>query len=297
MMRPARSNLLLFVAVLASISCPAGAEFTVGVSFNDPAGAFTSHHGSIAATLAAAGERWGRHLGGSAHIDVRVEFDPTIATSTGRSATSGFVGTDGVTSFFEQGVAYELRTGIDLNGPEPDAFVTIGTGYLGSLWYETDLQNRTGNLPADRVDAYSVFLHEFGHILAFNGWLDAVTGAASTPYLSPFDAFVAPSGGGLAFIGPEAMSLHGGPVPLTAGNLYHLGNEPPGPGAELGSDLMTGLSFLAGRRYSLSDLDLAIASDVGLSVVRPVPEPGSVVLIALGIAGLATLRRRLTSAR
>ena len=48
-------------------------------------------------------------------------------------------------------------------------------------------------VPANRTDARSVFLHEFGHAFAFNGWRDGQTGALPGSYQSTFDCLVTTS--------------------------------------------------------------------------------------------------------
>ncbi len=40
--------------------------------------------------------------------------------------TSGFVRNDGTCDIFEQGAAYEIRTGIDPNGATPDVRIRVG---------------------------------------------------------------------------------------------------------------------------------------------------------------------------
>jgi hypothetical protein len=69
------------------------------------------------------------------------------------------------------------------------------------------------------------------------------------------------------FTGLNAEDVFGGPVPLTIGNLYHVGN-PSGPGAGLEvypGDLMNGNIFYRGTRYDISTLDAAIFADLGLT--------------------------------
>lgn len=291
---------LVLPCLVTSLIFPviAHAAFEVGVSFNDPGAKYTSYYSPIIANLQAAGADWAAHIAGSGTIDVQINFDPALATSTGQSSTSGFISSDGNFSYFEQGAAYKIRTGIDLNGDAPDATLTLGTDYLAnSLWFDTAPTNRSGALQAQSVDAYSVFLHEMGHILAFNGWLDPQTAAVTTSYLSPFDELVQTDGSNFFFTGAESMKLTGNPIPLTSGNLFHVGNLAPGPGSEFADDLMNGLQLKAGHRYGLSSLDLAMASDIGLSVIAPVPEPRSVILMSLGAAlfawkSLRPLKRR-----
>jgi hypothetical protein len=55
-----------------------------------------------------------------------------------------------------------------------------------------------------------------------------------------------------------------GPVPITYGNPFHLGNNSPRPGSDLIPDLMNGVVYYYQTRYDISALDLAIAKDAGV---------------------------------
>jgi hypothetical protein len=55
-----------------------------------------------------------------------------------------------------------------------------------------------------------------------------------------------------------------GPVPLTIGNIYHVGNDAGHPGSDLANDLMNGVVGLVGKSPGPSLLDLAIFEDVGV---------------------------------
>jgi hypothetical protein len=66
----------------------------------------------------------------------------------------------------------------------------------------------------------------------------------------------------LAFTGPSATALYGGPVPLTVGSYAHLGNPAPLPGTDLIPDLMNGVAFTRGTRYHITPLDLAMLRDL-----------------------------------
>lgn len=59
------------------------------------------------------------------------------------------------------------------------------------------------------------------------------------------------------------------PETRAALGLVHVGNL-PGPGAGLVPDLMNGVQFDRGTRYTVSSTDLDILSDVGVGVVAGV---------------------------
>ena len=183
--------------------------------------------------------------------------------------TSAFVNNiDGI-NVYEQGVASEIRTGSDPNGALPDLYLKFEPSYLtGELWFDPDPQTRTTLVPSNKTDAYSVILHELAHAIGFNGWHNETTGAVpgSPQYESTFDQWETFDGTNLYFNGPMAELAYGGPVPITFGDNFHVGNAPPRPGSELIPDLMNGVVFNRGARYEISPLDLAILADAGVAV-------------------------------
>ncbi|MBC8142059.1 MAG: hypothetical protein H7Y38_11535 [Armatimonadetes bacterium] len=148
----------------------------------------------------------------------------------------------------------------------------------------------------DRTDAYSFFLHETGHALSFNGFRDFGTGQLTGNFQSIFDQFVELvdiDGDDVPFFnGDAAVAEYGGLVPLTFGNLYHVGNGSPLPGDDLIPDMMNGVVYFRGTRYDISALDLAIASDAGLPLAPVVvPESGSFALLLPALALIVRWRK------
>lgn len=240
----------------------------IEVAFNDPGGNFTSFYPAITDHTKAAGAAWGEFLdvNPAATIQVLIGFDPGTPTATGGSTITRFLGTQDGLDIFEQGMTDELRTGIDPNGATQDVDFTFGTSYLeDDLWFDPDPFARleSVSVPADRVDAQSVFLHEFGHAIFMNGFHDETNGTLPGNSASPFDAFVVFDGQNLFFTGSEAVSNFGANVPLTFGNSKHVGNAADSgrPGSDLVPDLMNGVVFELGTRYDISALDLAILAD------------------------------------
>ena len=287
---------------------PLAVQAGVEVHYGDPSGLYAHQYADIQRVAAAAAQDWMSHfllpefVSTAPTISVQINFAP-IATATGRSTVASQVGvTAAGLQLFEQGAAYELTTGIDPNGDAFDVEITLGNnGYLQhELWFDPDPLQRLDAVPQDRTDAYSVFLHEFGHAFGFNGWRDGLTGALPGNYLSTFDALVGDlnePGGYLSFGGLHAVGLYGTPVPLTQGLYGHLGNWGPLAGAGLQADLMNGLSFVRGSRYEISALNLAVLRDLGLNIApdaapSAVPEPGSLLLALVALAMLLTARQR-----
>ncbi len=288
---------LLFCAAAG----PAAAQ--ISVVFDDPGSSYSAYYADLQRLTVAAGSAWTNHFAppqAGAALTVQISF-ATIATSSGHSLASAWVGTGSAgQALYEQGAAFEWRTGVDANGAAPDIQINIGSsGFLqNELWFDPDPLRMASAVPTDRTDAFSVLLHEWGHAFAFNGWLDGNSGQAPGNYASSFDALVAPAQGAegttLYFSAPQAAGLYGGAVPLTFGNYAHLGNSGARGGAGLIPDLMNGEGFYRGTRYEISALDLAIMADVGLpmAAVTSVPEPGSAALLLAGLWAVVGVARR-----
>jgi hypothetical protein len=142
--------------------------------------------------------------------------------------------------------------------------------YFKTLWFDPDPKTRKAPVPRDKLDALSIFLHELGHAMGFNGFMDPSTGAFSGKCVSTYDRWVARSGTEYFFNGPAAVKLHGHSIPLArrTNNYHHLGDNVPGVDPRLRYDLMNGVFMEYGRRYTISPLDVAILEDCGLPVKR-----------------------------
>lgn len=300
-MAPTHLRLLktLLAAGAAAALQPAHAVVSIEVVFDDPAALYGAYYGDIQRNLVAAGDDWLSHFSAPASntvLTVSVGF-VAINTANGGSVSSSFVRSQAGINIFEQGAAAELRTGIDPNGTAADISFNIGiNGYLQTeLWFDPTPANLNDDVvPANKTDARSVLLHEFGHALGFNGWRNGSTGALPGDYASTFDAYTAltstPAGNLVVFTGPAAVALYGGAVPITAGNYTHLGNNLPLAGVDLIPDLMNGVVYYRGSRYTISALDLAILQDVGLPVTA-VPEPAGAALLLAGLGVVAWAAR------
>ncbi len=280
-------SILLFGLCAGSAS----GDIQVDVNFIDPSNLFSDLYSTIDSHAKAAGARWGSNFSGNTSLQLEVVFSDSIPRATGGSVTSAFVANRGGFNIFEQGVGAEIRTGTDPNGASPDLRFTFNSNYLrNELWFDSNPFTRVAIVPSNRTDAVSVFLHEFGHAIAFNGWQDSFNGTYPGDYKSNFDERKTFNGNDFFFNGSSATSLYGGPVPVTFGNATHLGNDAPRPGSDLIPDLMNGVVFNRGTRYDISPLDLAILSDTGFTITS-VPEPNSIascliVAILFGIYGM-----------
>jgi hypothetical protein len=284
---------------LAMLSPPVHAAAVYTVSFDDPAGNFSSYYSQISSHVQAAGANWNNYLAGqSVSIDLLVTFNPLLPTLTGNSVTSSFVRNTGIFDVFQDGAAAELLTGIDPNGAAADGIISFGTAYLtNELWFDPDPLARLVPVPVGMTDAQSSILHELGHIFGFSGFRNPVNGQPpANNDISAFDQHVVFDGSDLFFTGPRAGAIYGAPLPLTSGNYTHVGNNAPRPGADLLPDLMNGVVFFRGSRYDISPLDVAILADTGVPISE-VPGPPSLLLLATGLIGSLVMRRRRNPSR
>ena len=280
-------GMMLSAACCTWTATPCRADpFQVAVSFNDQAGTYSAYYSEIVAGVQAAGADWAGHIANtSGTLRIQVNFDNEPTASAG-SVSTEYVGTDGANNFFRQGALARVLDGYSAPGSSYDAVLNIGSNYLANtLWFDPNPTLRTAPIPTDKIDAESVFIHEFTHMLVFNGFQNQTNGTYQDNGKSTFDRYTQFDGSNFYFDGSRAEALYGGPVPLTYGNIYHVGNNAPRPGSDLIPDLMNGVVSNYQTRYDLSALDLAMAADTGVPIITPaaVPEPGSMILACVGL--------------
>jgi len=266
MQRLARSSAVIALMAVSLVGVQTHAAINYSIAFDDPTNALNATVRPLLESHAiAAGERWANFLIGDAAVEVVIRTNAAIPFAEGSSVTSSFVEINGTFNVFEQGMTAELRTGVDPNGADYDVLIEINPAYVyDELWFDPDPVARTAVVDVNRTDAMSTFLHEFGHALGFNGWINATTGTYPGDYQSTYDEQINFDGQNFFATGPAATALYGGPVPLTFGNASHVANFSPRPGEDLILDVMNGLVFYRGTRYEISPLDLAILNDAGV---------------------------------
>ena len=212
-------------------------------------------------------------ISGPRHIEVIVRFNPTQFRGSGRSLTTAFVRKIGNYNLFEQAVAKELRDGKDTNGSEYDVEFNFDPKYLRDIiWFDPDPSKRIAQVPKDRLDSVTFFAHEFGHALAFNGWINPETGILPSNSRSTWDYYTRFDGKNWTFIGPTSLKLYGNPIPLSRvqNNYHHYGNPKdsgaPGTSEIFLNGLMNGVLFEHGKRYHVSMVDIALIKDCGVKV-------------------------------
>jgi hypothetical protein len=293
----ARVLRLILAAGAISLSAASHAQVQFPVTFDASASNLTStERTQITSHVQAAGADWIQYvlINGSRSIEVEIIIDETIPFGNGSSVSSGFVGVN-VRDMFEQGAAAELRTGVDPNGATVDVRFKFNTDYLrNELWFDPNPRLRIDPVPINRTDAMSVFLHEFGHTFAYNGFNDLNSGLPQPAFWSTFDQWIIPRPSTTArnlFSGPRARAVFGSNPDLTTGNIFHWtnsgllrqavannGGEPISMDADqaaalraneadsaLIDELMNGVVFFRGTRYRISALDRAVLDDVGIA--------------------------------
>lgn len=242
---------------------------------------FTEVGDDVQRVALAAAQEWGRHFkpieGIVPALDIVIAFESLGFTAAyAASETTVYIQEKEGLLIFEEGAAYEIRTGIDPNGSHPDIRITLNTAFLdGLFWFDPDPESRFAPVPQDGTvfDFYSIILHELQHALGMHGDLQE-SGERWDNSISLYDQLVERGDQGLLyFTGESARSVFGAPVPLTRGNYRHVGNR-QGAGKDLVSDLMHSPTDCAQNgRCNLSRLDLAILRDLGLPVLHDLPLP------------------------
>jgi hypothetical protein len=261
---------------------PTSAQFpgiTFQFVFDDPDHQFDAFP-LLGPDLDAAGQILSGLLGGSGTLEVLVRPNNAIPRSSGNTVGVFAAGTDGGRTVYRGAALQEALTGTDPNGSGPEIELDLNTQtYLPGAWFDPSGAARAGSVPPGQTDFISVALHELMHGLGFGGYraIDGpACGTLPADHESDFDALTAFGAGAdagvLYFTGSHAVALSGGPVPLTSvgpsapltsQNFYHVGNPAGLPGAELLPDLMNGVVFTYGTRYTVTPLDLAILADLG----------------------------------
>ncbi len=244
------------------------ASFTIA----NNAGVALSIVNAVQALVQAAIDAWSAVLSGNSTSRVTITFAEIVPSGRvqGGNEASVPIGTFEGSNVFEPGTAYELRTGLEHTHSGADIHITIAREYLlNGLYLDTTLET-AGDIPNDRVDAYSVFLHEIGHAIGFIGYYNEENDSFSYNANTPYDTRLMLRGSEVFFDGPNVREIYGDAVPLTNDNYTHYGNTRayPGGSSDLLTGMMNGMVYYSGYRYSISALDLAIMADNGVGTIQ-----------------------------
>jgi len=200
---------------------------------------------------------------------------------------------------------------------EPHIAVTFNPDFIdgaGSEFYF----GLDGNPDSDEFDLISLTIHEVAHGLGFQTEIAGADGSWIEDFPGIYDRFVYDPGSGLTlaemtdaqraaaitsdslvWIGAHAIAANGGVEP----KLYAPGTYIPGSSVAhldfltFGPGDMSPFLFPGTSQHGLSAVSLGILQDVGWSVVAPVPEPGTWVLLGAAAVVLIIRRRRAGNSR
>lgn len=219
------------------------------LTFNDPTGALAPFEAAISQSMHVAWDLWEMYFTRHAPIEIEISM---MAGPAGRLATANVESIasneiDPGRLVLQANIAYEITTGRDPNGTMPDGEIILGTD-LSQFAFRAALNDPVA---FDKYDAISVFAHEIGHLLGFNG-----RNGFSSNQINSFERYVSGFSNPV-FTGPAALASNGGsPVLLKPGDLSHFADP---------ADLMAA-TIIAGQVKPVSLLHIAILQDTGLPV-------------------------------
>ncbi len=260
----------------------AAGPFSYKVTVSDPQGLLTPAHVDMVKCLEAALDEWGQYLSGQGTLTVELRVGATATNRmSGASTSSISIGTCKNTpapcTLAQDQAIHRLQTGKDNKAQPgmPDIAVTVSPDYWSKLiWVDPDPQARTAAVPADKLDAISVFTHELGHAFGIVGYrsLDTYGPSAAPVFLSLYDDQVVVTADGLTFEGPKTKAEFG-PIPLTRNNttqnVYHYGDTKTK--SPYDDALMNGIVYKYATRYRVGRVDLRILDDLGVPLRGAMP--------------------------
>ncbi len=238
------------------------AAFTV--SLHDPGNLAGSNISGIRASVEAAAGRWFGLIQGFGTVDIQVNVERlgtgSSALATGGSAASAYVGLRDGKVVYQQSAAWELQTGIDVNGGGADLIITLNVDHIADFFFDP---TSSQPIPPNKFDAVTIFLHEISHGLAFNTFRNedggfptfTWTDGQRRNYQFVYDTFVSINGDVARFNGPNSNLVSGGLLLAGVSNTAHAGT----------ADLLNPFAPL-GERRSVSEIDVAVAQDIGLPI-------------------------------
>ncbi len=166
------STLCFTLAMILLDASHATAQVSVVLEIDDPGDQYASYHEDIERVFLAAAEEWTDNISGSGTLEIEVYFQSNGNALMFAGASIGvYSGTHGGSDVYQWGTISEIITGEDPNGSDVDGSIGINPDLLDIMWFDPNPGSSNPDVPSHLYDAYSIVLHEYGHILAFNGWL------------------------------------------------------------------------------------------------------------------------------
>ena len=218
---------------------------------------YASQQSSVQTCLVAALNKIGVYLNAKGTFDIQVIPENTssnvLAEASGALVTVPGSLTTAHGANYTTAFLAESQTGTDLNGTQADAKVYINM----SDW---SLFNTNPNAAPSKsqYDLTTVLTHELLHALGFDGNYPSANSSKTT-----YDTYIQMQNGLPYFVGPKALAVYGGPVPLELASsgvgsaYYHL---------KVASDMMSS-ALSPGTVRSISSLDVALLQDLGAPVI------------------------------
>lgn len=238
------------------------------ISVTDTVNYLGASRNSIIANIDAAFKTWGAALAGNANIQVTVNVSYSVsnvlASASPRNET--VLGILEGRTVYESPIAHQLRTGYDSNGSLTDMNITINAYHLDELFIDGNPYDADFGVPSNRYDFVSMILHQIGVGVGFFTYRDDESGAYASSYKSPIDDRIQFTNGQPYFVGENVNRYYGGGVPLTRGDLSHVGND-SGAGADLWHSMMSPY-HTPGVKFTVTSLERAILADLGVGTVQ-----------------------------
>lgn len=228
---------------------------------------------ALSANVDAALQYVSAHVAGKGTIDLELHVN---ASGGINSRPLGGIGLpnkapDG-NALTRSGIAAELLSGNDPNGPQPDGQVNISSDLLNlndngpGFWLDPTPLDRSDAVPAAKVEFFHVFVHEILHLIGMSGTRDQndptkFQGGAETE----FDALTSIVNGAPYFMGVATLAVHNQAglaleASFNGSKYYHIATS-EGPD-------MINYTTPHGTRFEYSKYDLAILRDLGMSLIN-----------------------------
>src|SRR5688572_821635 len=155
---------LVFVLILAG-SIGSAAAMTLELQVEDPKNLLGDRRDLVIQNIHAAFREWANFIRSDSTLIGKLKIETTstgraAAASTSNIAIDTFLGR----KVLEESAVHKIRTGKSVKPGEPDLIIQIDPIYMvKEMWLDPRPTVRRDPVPRDKLDAVTVFSHEFGH--------------------------------------------------------------------------------------------------------------------------------------